>query len=329
MVIIDPYRGGDDIGYTSNGIIEKDFNLMISKYINDRLNNLGIDTFLTRDSDTNLNINQRGDLIKDLGDNKNVIALSNRLNNGDESGIEIVYSLKNNNTFPNKLEKEFKERGLTVNKVYQRRDENDTSMDYDELLKRTGNVETIIVNYGYVNNVNDANLLKNEYIKYAESIIKVLTTQFGVPYTFESNDIYIVKKGDSLYSIAKKYNTTVDNLMKENNLKSTLLNIGDVLKIPSNNLDSYIVQKGDTLYSISKKFNISVNELKSLNNLTSNLLSIGQVLKIKPNIKYYTVQKGDTLYSISRKYNISVNELKNLNNLSSNLLNIGQVLIVG
>ena len=82
MVIIDPYRGGDDIGYTSNGIIEKDFNLMISKYINDRLNNLGIDTFLTRDSDTNLNINQRGDLIKDLGDNKNVIALSNRLNNG-------------------------------------------------------------------------------------------------------------------------------------------------------------------------------------------------------------------------------------------------------
>lgn len=328
MVIIDPYRGGDDIGYTSNGIIEKDFNLMISKYINDRLNNLGIDTFLTRDSDTNLNINQRGDLIKDLGGNKNVIALSNRLNNGDENGIEIVYSLKNNNTFPNKLEKEFKENGLTVNKVYQRRDENDTSMDYDELLKRTGNVETIIVNYGYVNNVNDANLLKNNYIKYAESIIKALTTQYGVPYTFESNDIYIVQKGDSLYSISKKYNTTVDNLMKENNLKSTLLNIGDILKIPSNNLDSYIVQKGDTLYSISKKFNTSVNELKSLNNLSTNLLSIGEVLKIKPSKKTYVVQKGDTLYSISRKYNISVNELKNKNNLTSNLLSIGQVLIV-
>lgn len=328
MVIIDPYRGGDDIGYTSNGIIEKDFNLMISKYINDRLNNLGIDTFLTRDSDTNLNINQRGDLIKDLGDNKNVIALSNRLNNGDENGIEIVYSLKNNNTFPNKLEKEFKENGLTVNKVYQRRDENDTSMDYDELLKRTGNVETIIVNYGYVNNINDANLLKNNYIKYAESIIKALATQYGVPYIFESNDIYIVQKGDSLYSISRKYNTTVDNLMKENNLKSTLLNIGDILKIPSNNLDSYIVQKGDTLYSISKKFNISVNELKSLNNLSTNLLSIGEVLKINPSKKTYVVQKGDTLYSISRKYNISVNELKSKNNLTSNLLSIGQVLIV-
>ena len=328
MIIIDAFRGGDDLGYTSNGIIEKDFNLMISKYISDRLNSLGIETFLTRDSDTNLNINQRGDLIKDLSGNRNVIALSNRLNFGDENGIEIVYSLKNSNSLPNKIENSFKEKGLTVNKVYQRRDENDTSLDYDELLKRTGNVETIIVNYGYVNDVNDANLLKNDYIKYAESIIKSLATQLGVSYTFESNDIYIVKKGDSLYSIAKKYNITVDNLMKENNLKSTLLNIGDVLKIPSNNLDTYIVQKGDTLYSISRKFNISVNELKSLNNLSSNLLSIGQVLNIKPNKKTYIVQKGDSLYSISKKFNTTVNDIIKENNLKTTLLSIGQKLFI-
>ena len=61
MVIIDAYRGGDDIGYTSNNILEKDFNLMISKYISDRLNNLGINNYLTRDTDTNLNINQSKD----------------------------------------------------------------------------------------------------------------------------------------------------------------------------------------------------------------------------------------------------------------------------
>ena len=280
MIIIDAFRGGDDLGYTSNGIIEKDFNLMISKYISDRLNSLGIETFLTRDSDTNLNINQRGDLIKDLSGNRNVIALSNRLNFGDENGIEIVYSLKNSNSLPNKIENSFKEKGLTVNKVYQRRDENDTSLDYDELLKRTGNVETIIVNYGYVNDVNDANLLKNDYIKYAESIIKSLATQLGVPYTFESNDIYIVKKGDSLYSIAKKYGVSVNDLMNNNNLGSTNLAIGQVLKIPNNNSIIYIVKKGDTLYSIAKKNGVSVEYIKNNNMLINNNLEIGQQLII-------------------------------------------------
>ena len=80
MIVIDAYRGGNDIGYTGNGIIEKDFNLEISKYMNGRLNELGINTYLTRDTDTDLNINQRSSLIKDaFGNNKGVIAISNRL----------------------------------------------------------------------------------------------------------------------------------------------------------------------------------------------------------------------------------------------------------
>ena len=45
------------------------------------------------------------------------------------------------------------------------------------------------------------------------------------------NDTYTVKKGDSLYSIAKKFNTTVNDLISKNNLKSTNLSIGQILKI--------------------------------------------------------------------------------------------------
>ena len=96
---------------------------------------------------------------------------------------------------------------------------------------------------------------------------------------------YVVQKGDSLYSIARKYNTTVNDIKDLNNLTSNLLNVGQILKIPglkdeSKNEYDYVVQKGDTLYSIARKYNITVDELKKVNNLNSNILSIGQKLKI-------------------------------------------------
>lgn len=92
---------------------------------------------------------------------------------------------------------------------------------------------------------------------------------------------YVVKKGDSLYSIASKYNTSVSDIMKINNLNTSLLNIGMVLKIPVKSSEiTYIVQSGDSLYSIVRKYNTTIDSIKSKNNLTSNNLSIGQILII-------------------------------------------------
>ena len=99
--------------------------------------------------------------------------------------------------------------------------------------------------------------------------------------TTGNNQTYIVQKGDSLYSIANKFNTTVENLKKLNNLSSNLLQIGQILNIvlqASENI--YVVKKGDNLYSIANKYSTTVNDIKQLNNLSSNLLSIGQQLKI-------------------------------------------------
>ena len=85
-----------------------------------------------------------------------------------------------------------------------------------------------------------------------------------------------------MYSIANKYNTTVNEIKSLNNLTSNNLSIGQQLRIPTNapgNI-TYTVQKGDNLYSIARKYNTTVNEIKRKNNLTSNNLSIGQQLII-------------------------------------------------
>ena len=323
MVIIDPYRGGEDSGYINNNIIEKDFNLMISKYIYNRLKELGIDTVITREGDNTLSDIDRSNIINKY----NGIAISNRLNYGNENGVEIEYSLKNSNNIPNRLENAFNDRDIYVNKVYQKRDETDTSKDNDNLLKNT-NTETIIINYGYINNNDDINNVINNYERYAESVVKAISDYYGVDYNKTLDNEYIVKKGDSLWSISNKYGITINDLKKYNNLKSNLLSIGQVLKIPKvSNENYYIVKKGDNLYSISKKFNTTVNEIKTLNNLTSNLLSIDQKLLI-PGSNKYIVVKGDSLWSISKKFNTTVDSIKMKNNLTSNVINIGQVLLI-
>ena len=68
--------------------------------------------------------------------------------------------------------------------------------------------------------------------------------------------------------------------MSFNNLKSNLLSIGQVLKIPGISDRTYTVVAGDSLWSIARKFNTTVDNLRAKNNLKSDLLSIGQVLKV-------------------------------------------------
>lgn len=149
-----------------------------------------------------------------------------------------------------------------------------------------------------------------------------------------SSNEYVVKKGDTLYGIANKYNVSVDNLKSYNNLSTDSLSIGQIIKIPGNKVNSneYVVKSGDSLYSISRKYGVSVDELMSVNNLKSTVLSVGQVLKI-PNSGevtnvIYTVKKGDSLWSIAKNNKTTVDAIVKLNNLSNANLSIGQKLVL-
>lgn len=219
----------------------------------------------------------------------------------------------------------------------------DTSKDYYFIHRNTGVTEPVLVEYGFLDSTgDDVNQLKNNYKKYAEAVVDaVLEYKNLKPST--SSDYYTVQSGDSLWSIAKKYGITVDELKSANNLTSNVLSIGQRLKIPSMsgvteqpaNYINYTVKAGDSLYSIANKNDLTVQELKNYNNLTSNTLQIGQILRIPivsseevpiGNYTEYVVKSGDTLYSIGRRYGYTIQELIDYNNLESAILSIGQVI---
>ena len=150
-----------------------------------------------------------------------------------------------------------------------------------------------------------------------------------------NQDEYIVERGDSLYSIANKLGTTVNELIEYNNLPTTILTIGQILKIPKKTPSTilYTVKRGDTLYKIANAYSVSVNSIKQLNNLTTNTLSIGQQLYIpegntitETDYVVYKVEPGDTLYKIAALYKTTPEAIKEYNNLTSNILSINQVL---
>ena len=335
-VVLDSGHGGNDQGSSGNGIIEKELTLKISQYMYDRFKVLGVPVKMTRTSDVDLEPNDRPGVVLDkFGNGKDVVVISNHINAGGGEGAEVIYALRNSDKLASSILNELEKSGQVVRKYYQRRLPSDSSKDYYYIIRNTPNNETLIVEYGFLDNEADAKRLKSNYKKYAEAVVRAVTLYGGYKYVpVSGSNYYVVKKGDSLWSIARANGLTVDELKSLNNLSSNVLHVGDTLLISSadstgddGNDNYYVVKSGDTLWSIARKYNLSVNELKALNNLSSNVLSVGQRLIVgKESSNDYVVSAGDTLWAIARKFNVSVDDIKALNNLSSNNLSIGMTL---
>lgn len=344
-VVVDAGHGGSDPGASGNGIIEKEYNLKIANYIYDRLKSLGVPTAITRSTDTTLTPNDRvNKILNSYGNDESVIVLSNHLNAGGGTGAEVVYALRNSDTLSRLILEEIAREGQSIRKWYQRRLPSNPAKDYYFIHRETGKTEPVLIEYGFVDNANDANFIRNNWQDLAEAVVRAVATYIGTPYNEETeNGIYVVQRGDSLYSIAKKYGVGVDSLKSANNLQNNLISVGQKLVIPGftesigSNI-TYVVQKGDSLYSIASKYNTTIEDIKRLNNLNTNILNIGdnlkiptkEVIDIEPDTgaptNTYTVQYGDTLYSIANNNNISTNDLIDLNNLTDYQLYVGQIL---
>lgn len=104
-----------------------------------------------------------------------------------------------------------------------------------------------------------------------------------------TSSIHIVKAGETLFGVSKKYGVTLEELKKANNLQTTLIQVGQRLRVgnfggidtTTKTASTWVVSKGDTLYSIAKKNGTSVGAIKQLNGLKGNIIKIGQVLRLK------------------------------------------------
>ena len=293
--IIDPYRGGNDTGKNINGQYEKNILLNISNYMKDSFSKKGIETELIRTNDVSLTDDERNSIINEIKNNNDII-IQNRISEDGE--FNIIYPLRNSDKLASLISNNLEAQDITVDNYYQRRLPTATMLDYYSVIRNTNPNETIIIEY----------LDATDYEKAIDIIVDSIASYIN------PTNIYTVKKGDTLYSIANKYNVTVDEIKKLNNLSTNNLSIGMKLSIPikeeSKEVEKatlYTVVKGDTLYSIANKYNVTVDEIKKLNNLSSNNLSIGMKLNIptKEESEYittYTVVKGDTIFMGNNEY---------------------------
>lgn len=201
-IVIDAGHGGTDSGATGNGIVEKDLTLKIAQYIHNRLDDLGIKNVLIRNTDETINPTERVERVNNAyGTSGDVIVVSNHINAGGGDGAEIIYALRNNDTLSSLIAKEIEKEGQNVRKYYQRRLPSDPSKDYYFMLRNTGNTESIIVEYGFLDSTSDdVNQLKNNYENYAEAVVRALVDYIGATYIpVVGSDYYVVQKGDKIF----------------------------------------------------------------------------------------------------------------------------------
>ncbi|MCP8616284.1 LysM peptidoglycan-binding domain-containing protein [Salirhabdus salicampi] len=201
---------------------------------------------------------------------------------------------------------------------------------------------------GYIRNMLPS--IKVSTVKIMAGAMLVSSLGFGAiaPNTASAAEVkttqqHTVSTGDTLYSLANKYDTTVDAIKKTNNMNSDFLRAGETLAIPSGTTPAptettttHQVTQGDTLFSLAQKHNTTVDAIKKANNMNSDFLRVGQTLTIPSGTTSaptettttHQVVQGDTLFSLAQKHNTTVDAIKEANNMNSNLLSVGQTLTI-
>ena len=166
-------------------------------------------------------------------------------------------------------------------------------------------------------------------------------------YENAASSVHKVEKGETLFSISKKYGISVSNLQKNNHLTNNNIHPGQELQINADQsafqqtetATTYTVKHGETLSSVARKFHVSIEELRSWNQLNGNSLRTGQKLIINPSLSTVSTDKadhciihrvvsGESLYSIAQKYGCKTENIKEWNHKSNNDIKTGEKLII-
>ncbi|MBM7062041.1 LysM peptidoglycan-binding domain-containing protein [Pseudomonas sp. UL073] len=172
---------------------------------------------------------------------------------------------------------------------------------------------------------------------------------------------YKVRKGDTLQSIARRYDLSINSLQDINNLSNSRLHAGQSLTLPLRAGEqprqaaqptiavatvskprTYRVKNGDNMWQIAKANNVAVDDLKRWNKLSNHGLKVGQVLNLqgagaKPAVRagkpaareavtYYKVKKGDSMYMIAKRFNVETQHIADWNPQTGSALRPGQTL---
>ena len=223
---------------------------------------------------------------------------------------------------------------------------------------RSPQIPSVLVETGFISNPTEEKLLfqRSHQDKLARAVTKAVVKYLkenppeGIILSNATSSTgsvsqHKVSRGESLSVIASKYGTSTQALMKYNNLKSSSLAIGQVLKIPGGASSSssssavktkiitHTVKSGEYLGKIASRYKVSVADIKRENRLKSETVRVGQKLRITVEVKdvplrKHKVARGDYLGKIAAKYGVSVNTIRQANKLRSDELAIGQVLII-
>ncbi|WP_123953409.1 N-acetylmuramoyl-L-alanine amidase [Vibrio crassostreae] len=223
---------------------------------------------------------------------------------------------------------------------------------------RSPQIPSVLVETGFISNPTEEKLLfqRSHQDKLARSVTKAVVKYLkanppeGIILSNATSSTgsvsqHKVSRGESLSVIANKYGTSTQALMKFNNLKSSSLAIGQILKIPGSASSSssssvvktktitHTVKSGEYLGKIASRYKVSVADIKRENRLKSETVRVGQKLRITVEVKdvplrKHKVARGDYLGKIASKYGVSVNSIRQANKLRSDSLAVGQVLII-
>ncbi|WP_123306287.1 N-acetylmuramoyl-L-alanine amidase [Vibrio crassostreae] len=223
---------------------------------------------------------------------------------------------------------------------------------------RSPQIPSVLVETGFISNPTEEKLLfqRSHQDKLARAVTKAVVKYLkanppeGIILSNATSSTgsvsqHKVSRGESLSVIASKYGTSTQTLMKLNNLKSSSLAIGQVLKIPSSASGSssssavktktitHTVKSGEYLGKIASRYKVRVADIKRENRLKSETVRVGQKLRITVEVKdvplrKHKVARGDYLGKIASKYGVSVNSIRQANKLRSDSLAVGQVLII-